>query len=621
VFPNLWKGVLSNTEQFFAQLVVGEDEIYEAFTLLVSVEKPVENHCFCFFIDGLDEYRTTPEYDYNDLVLSLRNWTSNMPSNVKMCVSSREYPAFMRGFLPSQRFRLHQITKYDMIAYTRDRLESVADADSVAFLTSRIVEKACGIFFWLALVVKDVREQLASQVALADLLEILNNLPSEMNDLYRKILEMLSTYNRKRAYQTLSMLQFVAGQRLLDLEAYSFLNDYNSDPEFARRAPMLLPRRDDAQGRRQRAQNWLSEWCRGLVEASERGHLDYAHRSVADFFRTENMRNEMDHCLGGQHPIGIVSELVLAQFKVMKPDESDFNDSLGQLNLVHDNHSLDFDRFAFLISASEASEDVWVHMANPSAIYNPFPSTSHTGVIRKIANDLTMTNTPYKVALLFYTAISRPAVYPVVDALFEQGCVTSPRTRVRPLPLPEFWMFRFSLSLFGGGNAGFTVWKCFFIHYFYHWLIYKSIDGVYGCFGHVVERFLRSGEDIRVRFETVPPESGETRDYFYFGDPDHPEVVVIRRVIRRRSNFGERTHKDTDTISDIPDEMLFGTMFPKLLAWPLVRKKATLEVTLRGLIEATEKCPNKDVLLQLLDSSISNLEANRGETSTESSHA
>lgn len=47
-----------------------------------------EKYCFCYFIDGLDEFEETRQEDYKSIIDTLNQWTLGS-LDLKICVSSR----------------------------------------------------------------------------------------------------------------------------------------------------------------------------------------------------------------------------------------------------------------------------------------------------------------------------------------------------------------------------------------------------------------------------------------------------------------------------------------------------------------------------------------------------
>jgi hypothetical protein len=225
----------------------------------------------CFFIDGLDEYEGRLQEDTKHMVDLLCHWTSRHQDSIKLCVSSREYNVFMNAFSPRQRLRLHHLTRRDMENYVRDRLSHIPsnpDQD----LADMITEKAEGIFLWVALVVKRMREQFEDGANLEDLVQDLDLLPQELEDLFHHILMSLSPWNRRRAYQTFAIVTTAESYDVhLSLFRYSFLEQFNANPHFAieQDLGLLVPIESDAgmiKITEDSARKRLNGTCKGLIE-------------------------------------------------------------------------------------------------------------------------------------------------------------------------------------------------------------------------------------------------------------------------------------------------------------------------------------------------------------------
>ncbi|KXH61863.1 hypothetical protein CSAL01_10345 [Colletotrichum salicis] len=126
--------------------------------------------------------------------------------NVKICVASRPLNAFSEMAPPQQTICLHNLTKRDMALYISDKLQGIEDDDILASISKAIVEKAQVIFFWTALVAKDIREQIANGNDPENLIQQINQLPEEINDLFAHIPHSLTPRDQRRAYQVLAVL-------------------------------------------------------------------------------------------------------------------------------------------------------------------------------------------------------------------------------------------------------------------------------------------------------------------------------------------------------------------------------------------------------------------------------
>jgi hypothetical protein len=97
----------------------GLEELNEALNLLIQA-KPTA--CFCFFIDGLDEYSGDPNQQdqFAERILKLSESQA-----VKICVASRPWVQFGNNFGQSKQrmLTLESLTRKDMETYVRDLLQ------------------------------------------------------------------------------------------------------------------------------------------------------------------------------------------------------------------------------------------------------------------------------------------------------------------------------------------------------------------------------------------------------------------------------------------------------------------------------------------------------------------
>ncbi len=236
VMPDMWKEARAALWQVQTDLLLREKDVRSAFGRFIGNTAMDTKHCFCFFIDGLDEYQETTQNDVKELVKLLTSWTTTAPRYVKLCVSSREHNVFMNAFSAEQRFRLHDLTRFDMAAYAHGKLGHISDPDAKRRLIRTIIGKAQGNFLWVALVVKQMRDQLENGADFTTLLQLLDSLPDELESLYAHTLKSLSKSDRRRAYQTMAIVSLSTQWGLpVDLVAYSFLDKYDADAAFAER--------------------------------------------------------------------------------------------------------------------------------------------------------------------------------------------------------------------------------------------------------------------------------------------------------------------------------------------------------------------------------------------------
>ena len=86
VLPKTWKKARAGSWQAQSDIDIPVKEIRTAFDQLVRNKALYQEHCFCLFIDGLDEYQERPNHDRREMVELLCSWARD--SGVKLCVSS-----------------------------------------------------------------------------------------------------------------------------------------------------------------------------------------------------------------------------------------------------------------------------------------------------------------------------------------------------------------------------------------------------------------------------------------------------------------------------------------------------------------------------------------------------
>jgi hypothetical protein len=321
VLPNIWAKIVEQPWQVPVTFEIADDDVKMGFTSLISGKFGTGKHCFCFFIDGLDEFEPTTQIDHKDVVESLRRWTKTARGNLKLCVSSREENVFMNAFSEDPNIRLHDLTRQDMIMFVRNKLSHVParDGKEKFKLFVDLVDKAQGIFLWVTLVVRSMREQVESGASIGSLREELDYLPDQLEGLYEHILGSLSKKSRSMAYRIFKILEASKKYHIyLPLIAYSFLEEYTKDEKFAMKEDFSQSGVGGltAQGRKDRAVKLLRGYCKGLVEVPGDDTVDYAHRSVQEFLQTANIKGDIHTGLNDFNALATISMLALALFRL-----------------------------------------------------------------------------------------------------------------------------------------------------------------------------------------------------------------------------------------------------------------------------------------------------------------
>ncbi|KAI1642011.1 uncharacterized protein F4817DRAFT_363355 [Daldinia loculata] len=206
---------------------INHEEISRAVNLLISNPFILERYRIFILMDGLDEFDEKKHAeDYHDLVRLIQNWTFLSGMRVKVCISSREYEAFV-AISRHQRIRLHNLTRQDIQAYVTERLEThsrfselqkscarrrgnlCGDSShrrcSTQSLVNHIVDIAEGIFLWVRLAMLEVRKFLNSDYDIDRVWKYIDTRPKPLLDYLKHMLDSISDVHQKEAYIILAI--------------------------------------------------------------------------------------------------------------------------------------------------------------------------------------------------------------------------------------------------------------------------------------------------------------------------------------------------------------------------------------------------------------------------------
>ncbi|KAK1713458.1 hypothetical protein BDP67DRAFT_39471 [Colletotrichum lupini] len=274
VFPKQWSKA-SQGRSFSIQ----SSEVESAFSHLLQHTAFFTTHKIAIFIDGLDEF----DGDHDKMMKMLRNWSKSVPEDIKLCVSSREWEVFRQRLVNCPGIRLQDITSRDIEAYINSELSDNEEFRSrssenprVELLIDQIKNKAEGVFLWVKITLRGLKESLLSGERLEDLEARLEALPAGLEELFASILASIRTgthtnkMDRMRAMRILLLAAKKSRNGYHDspllLTEVSFLDDYEKDPNFA----VSFPIANDADGswisRQDRARRSVYQRCMGLLE-------------------------------------------------------------------------------------------------------------------------------------------------------------------------------------------------------------------------------------------------------------------------------------------------------------------------------------------------------------------
>ncbi|KAK4160318.1 hypothetical protein QBC43DRAFT_338268 [Cladorrhinum sp. PSN259] len=186
---------------------MGFDELIAAFQKVLRAAG--KNLKLVFLIDGLDEF----DEDHEDLIRLLQQ-ASNTPG-VKICASSRPWNVFRDVFGKNPMLQLENLTREDIQLYTKKRLElslgyrdfAVTSPSAAAKILASLVTKAEGVFLWVSVVSNMLESSLREGARTAELLAIVDSLPTQVSDLFRFIWNRTGKQFRAEASQYFQVMR------------------------------------------------------------------------------------------------------------------------------------------------------------------------------------------------------------------------------------------------------------------------------------------------------------------------------------------------------------------------------------------------------------------------------
>ncbi|KAF2113604.1 hypothetical protein BDV96DRAFT_613546 [Lophiotrema nucula] len=238
------------------------------------------------FVDGLDEY----DGDHEELA----NFFVRLASKgIKVCVASRPWLVFEDAFDSKPNMLLEHLTRKDIRVFVTDAFN--ANRHFVRLLgrnptrglrlIDEVVRKSSGVFLWVHLVAHSLLHGLANADRTSDLKRRLDELPTDLEELFEKLLRSLEPFYFSHAAQLVQLLK--AAPVLPKLLEMSFADE--EDAMTAINADIATLAIDEKIERSEQMRRRLNSRCKGLIGISQYSNsnlerVEFLHRTVKDFF-------------------------------------------------------------------------------------------------------------------------------------------------------------------------------------------------------------------------------------------------------------------------------------------------------------------------------------------------
>ncbi|KAI2602605.1 hypothetical protein GGR54DRAFT_493072 [Hypoxylon sp. NC1633] len=299
--PSEWESDYTKTTSF-------DPSGTQAFDLLFRDGRAFENHKIMVFIDGLDEYKGRP----TELISNIIRWAAASPTDLKICVSSREWNEFEVGFEGYPRFRIQEWTRNDIANFVSDRFgEMCASSTSVTQqdldpLAGMITDKAEGVFLWVRVVLETLEQGVLNGDEFQDLKEKVTAYPSELNDLYQYLFDSIPELDRKKAFEALIFTHYGYTSSPRHLLQFKFLADLAKDPDFAMKLSAEPLAEEELRRCLTNTHRQVNGRCRGFLEvrSPEKAmhvgdkEVRFMHATVEEFLNQTHIKMSIERYLG-----------------------------------------------------------------------------------------------------------------------------------------------------------------------------------------------------------------------------------------------------------------------------------------------------------------------------------
>jgi len=265
----------------------------------------IGQHCtistrFCFFVDGLDEYRG----DSSEVIDVLK--TTIKSAKIKVCLSSRPWNSFQTVYGKGHdQLVLHKYTRNDIKLFVQEHLKEAEEFEELKALDKQygnfvqeIVDKAEGVFLWAFLVVRSLRRGFANADTITDLRRRLMELPSDLEEFFKRMLDSVEPIYHQQMAQMLQVVTLAAEP--LSLFALAFLHEEN--PAFAIEAPIPFWENVNMASLAQKMKLRVNARCTDLLQVVEipgaeddwsKYQVNFLHRTVKDFLGLPEIENRL----------------------------------------------------------------------------------------------------------------------------------------------------------------------------------------------------------------------------------------------------------------------------------------------------------------------------------------
>ncbi|KAL7920620.1 hypothetical protein ACQKWADRAFT_298002 [Trichoderma austrokoningii] len=255
--------------------------------LSLLLDQDVKQIDLVLFFDALDEFDGHLD-KLSGFLKSLVERSATSATRVKVCFSSRPWKSLNGHFASYPGFRLQDYTKADIEQYATGSLArlGIINLSEVVKLIPSIIARANGVFLWVKLAMDQLFDTVtnSSKAELSERLERkLQELPTDLLEFYKHIIERISETSRRYTFALLQLLARHAGPPAMATDIWgavltSGCTTFQESRNVLQSQSVLATDK-----KKKKMVNDISAWGGGLVEIQERGYIQLMHQTVLEF--------------------------------------------------------------------------------------------------------------------------------------------------------------------------------------------------------------------------------------------------------------------------------------------------------------------------------------------------
>lgn len=248
---------------------------------LIQAFKSLECRPAVIFIDALDECPDNDAISVVDFFMGLMRQTCEADHTLRVCFSSRHYPSIATFGCPE--LVMEQENARDIRTYIKSELhDMLPNYNDLLELQRIIFEKSRSVFLWVRLVITRLKQIVIKQPGQTRriLEKELGKVPSELQDLFSGLFEMLSSEDREQAI-FLIQLVLLAGRPLKFDEVIAILPFW---PQSLYTTLDAWESSDDYISGTENQMIMITRLSCGLLEFNSSSRCQFIHETAREYF-------------------------------------------------------------------------------------------------------------------------------------------------------------------------------------------------------------------------------------------------------------------------------------------------------------------------------------------------